>query len=154
MIVATGSEVSVALEARQLLAGDGIDAAVVSMPSWELFEAQPQSYRDEVLPDGLPIVSVEAGVPQGWERYAGGSVALRRFGASAPAAEVFERLGITAGGSRGGGGLGNRARVGAARPRTREPPLWAGALRRRASGTQPADTGGLGTQPVVTVAVT
>ena len=66
------------------------------MPSWELFEAQPQSYRDEVLPEGVPIVSVEAGVPQGWERYADRSVALRRFGASAPAAEVFERLGITA----------------------------------------------------------
>ncbi len=96
VIVATGSEVSVALEARQLLGGEGIDAAVVSMPSWELFEAQPQSYRDEVLPADLPIVSVEAGVAQGWERYAGGSVGLSRFGASAPAAEVFERLGITA----------------------------------------------------------
>jgi transketolase len=96
VIVATGSEVSVALEARDLLAADGVDAAVVSMPSWELFEAQPQSYRDEVLPEGVPIVSVEAGVPAGWERYADRSVALRRFGASAPAAEVFERLGITA----------------------------------------------------------
>ncbi len=95
VIVATGSEVSIALEARQQLAGAGIDAAVVSMPSWELFESQPESYRAGVLPDGVPTVSVEAGVPQGWERYADGSVALRRFGASAPAAEVFERLGIT-----------------------------------------------------------
>jgi transketolase len=96
VIVATGSEVSVALEARDSLAAEGVAAAVVSMPSWELFEAQPQSYRDEVLPEGVPIVSVEAGVPQGWERYADRTVALLRFGASAPAAEVFERLGITA----------------------------------------------------------
>ncbi len=96
VIVATGSEVSVALEARDLLAGEGVGAAVVSMPSWELFEAQPQAYRDEVLPEGVPVVSFEAGVPQGWERYADRSVALRRFGASAPAAEVFERLGINA----------------------------------------------------------
>ncbi len=96
VIVATGSEVSVALQARELLAADGIAAAVVSMPSWELFEAQPEDYRREVLPEGVATVSVEAGVPQGWERYAGSSVALRRFGASAPAAEVFERLGITA----------------------------------------------------------
>ena len=96
VIVATGSEVSVALEARELLGAEGVEAAVVSMPSWELFDAQPQSYVDQVLPEGVPIVSVEAGVPQGWERYADGSVALRRFGASAPAAEVFRRLGITA----------------------------------------------------------
>ncbi len=96
VIVATGSEVAVALEAREALAASGVGAAVVSMPSWELFEAQPSSYVDEVLPDGVPIVSVEAGVPQGWERYADGSVALRRFGASAPAGEIYERLGITA----------------------------------------------------------
>ena len=96
VLVATGSEVSVALEARELLAASGVDSAVVSMPSWELFESQPEGYRGEVLPEGVPTVSVEAGVPQGWERYADGSVALRRFGASAPAAEVFKRLGITA----------------------------------------------------------
>jgi transketolase len=96
VIVATGSEVAVALEARDELAATGVETTVVSMPSWELFDAQPASYVDEVLPDGLPIVSVEAGVPQGWERYSDASVSLRRFGASAPAAEVYEKLGITA----------------------------------------------------------
>jgi transketolase len=68
---------------------------VVSMPSWELFAAQDQSYRDEVLPPGLPSVSVEAGVSMGWERWVDRSVSIDRFGASAPGAEVLEKLGIT-----------------------------------------------------------
>jgi len=95
-IVATGSEVHVALDARQLLAAVGISARVVSMPSLELFSAQEASYRTDVLPPGLPAVSVEAGVAQGWERWVDRSVSIEGFGASAPGAQVMARLGITA----------------------------------------------------------
>ena len=96
VIIATGSEVEVALEAREQLAGEGIAARVVSMPSRELFEKRDSGYADSVLPPGLPTVSVEAGVALGWSSYADASVSLERFGASAPAAEVFSQLGITA----------------------------------------------------------
>ena len=96
-IVATGSEVAVALAARDLLALDGIVCSVVSMPSLELFAGQPRDYRDRVLPAGAPSVAVEAGVAQGWERWADRSVSIERFGASAPGGEVMERLGITVG---------------------------------------------------------
>ncbi len=96
VIVASGSEVSVALDARTLLAGEEVEARVVSMPSWELFEAQDAAYRSSVLPPGTPTLSVEAGVAQGWSRYADAFVSLERFGASAPGAEVFTGLGITA----------------------------------------------------------
>jgi len=65
------------------------------MPSWELFDAQPQSYRDSVLPPRVATVSVEAGVAQGWSRYATRSVSIERFGASAPGGEVLAQLGIT-----------------------------------------------------------
>ncbi len=69
ILIATGSEVSLAVEARAQLAGRGIEARVVSLPSWELFEAQPQAYRDSVLPPSvLARVAVEAGVPLGWEQ--------------------------------------------------------------------------------------
>jgi len=95
-LVATGSEVEVALDAQAALAEEAIEARVVSMPSWELFEAQPDDYRDAVLPPGLPIVSVEAGVALGWPRYAPRSISVERFGASAPGPEVFARLGVTA----------------------------------------------------------
>ena len=94
-IVGTGSEVSVALAAADRLADDGIVARVVSMPSWELFAAQDEAYRETVLPRGLPSVSVEAGVSQGWERWVDRTVSIERFGASAPGPEVLERLGIT-----------------------------------------------------------
>jgi transketolase len=94
-IVATGSEVAVALAAAQTLADEGIGARVVSMPSWELFEAQDDDYRDDVLPPGLPAVSVEAGISMGWSRWVDRSVSIERFGASAPGAEVLSRLGIT-----------------------------------------------------------
>jgi transketolase len=95
-IVGTGSELSVAVGAADLLAEENVRARVVSMPSWELFEAQGDSYRDAVLPPGLPSVSVEAGVSQGWERWVDRTVSIERFGASAPGAEVLEKLGITA----------------------------------------------------------
>jgi transketolase len=95
VIVATGSEVSVALSARDLLALDGVEARVVSMPSWELFAQQDEWYRDAVLPAGVPKVSVEAGTSFGWERWVDRCVAVDRFGASAPGAEVMRQLGIT-----------------------------------------------------------
>jgi transketolase len=95
IIVATGSEVSLALEARERLAADGISARVVAMPSLELFAAQDPAYRDEVLPPGVPSVSVEAGVSQGWEGLVNRCVSIDRFGASAPGPEVMAKLGIT-----------------------------------------------------------
>ncbi|HEX8123430.1 MAG TPA: transketolase [Solirubrobacteraceae bacterium] len=94
-IVATGGELVVAVEAHEALAADGVGARVVSMPSWELFEAQDESYRAETLPPGLPTVSVEAGISLGWSRYAQAHVAIDRFGASAPGSETLRRLGIT-----------------------------------------------------------
>jgi len=96
VLVASGSEVAVALEAQALLAHEGIGARVVSMPSWELYEAQDAEYRRAVLPPGVPAVSLEAGVAQGWSRWVGASVSVERFGASAPGAEVLARLGIKA----------------------------------------------------------
>jgi transketolase len=96
VLIATGSEVSVALDAADRLEADGVATRVVSLPSFELFDAQDQSYRDEVLPPGVPKVSIEAGITHGWERYADRSVGIDRFGASAPGAEVLEKLGINA----------------------------------------------------------
>jgi transketolase len=95
VIVGTGAEVHTALLAADQLAGEGVRARVVSMPSWELFQAQDDGYRDEVLPPGLPSVAVEAGVSLGWERWVDRSVSIDRFGASAPGTETLERLGIT-----------------------------------------------------------
>lgn len=95
-IVGTGSELSVAIAAAAVLTEEGVRARVVSFPSWELFAAQDDEYRDSVLPPGLPSVAVEAGVSQGWERWVDRSVSIDRFGASAPGALVLEKLGITA----------------------------------------------------------
>ncbi|MBU6363689.1 MAG: transketolase [Acidobacteria bacterium] len=101
ILIATGSEVSLALEARDLLAADGVSARVVSMPSWELFAAQPDAYRDEVLPPAVMArVSVEAASTFGWARWTGTwgrAVGIDRFGESAPGGTVMERLGMTAG---------------------------------------------------------
>jgi transketolase len=96
VLVGTGSELSVALEAADRLAADGIAARVVSMPSWELFAAQGDAYRDSVLPPGMPSVAVEAGVTMGWDRWVDRTIGIDRFGASAPGPEVLTRLGITA----------------------------------------------------------
>ena len=96
VLVATGSEVGVALDAAGLLHRGDVHARVVSMPSWELFDAQDDEYRSALLPAGVPAVSVEAGIAQGWARYAGWHVSIERFGASAPGPEVLARLGITA----------------------------------------------------------
>jgi transketolase len=95
IIAATGSEVSVALAARDLLATEGVSARVVSMPSFELFAAQDAGYREQVLPPSIPSVSVEAGVAQGWQRWVDRSVSIERFGASAPGSETMAKLGIT-----------------------------------------------------------
>jgi transketolase len=94
-LVGTGAEVHTAIEAQAILAGQGIGARVVSMPSWELFAEQDDAYRDEVLPPTLPRVSVEAAITMGWERWVDRAVGIDRFGASAPGLEVLEKLGIT-----------------------------------------------------------
>jgi transketolase len=100
ILIGTGSEVHIALEAQSLLADKGVPARVVSMPSWELFDAQPADYRESVLPAAIPArVSVEAGTKQGWERYLGPdgiAIGMDRFGASAPYQEIYQNLGITA----------------------------------------------------------
>nr|WP_264599940.1 transketolase [Rhodobium gokarnense] len=97
-LIGTGSEVAIALAAAELLAAEGIHAAVVSMPSFELFEAQDAAYQDEVLGD-VPCVAVEAAVRDGWDRFIGRKgafVGMKSFGASAPANELYEHFGITA----------------------------------------------------------
>ncbi|MFC2046107.1 transketolase [Chloroflexota bacterium] len=100
ILMASGSEVELAANAAELLAEERIAARVVSMPSWELFERQPESYQQTVLPREVRArVAVEAGVPMGWERYVGldGEVlGLARFGASAPASVLAAELGFTA----------------------------------------------------------
>ena len=100
LIIATGSEVPLALDAAKALAERGTSARVVSMPSWELFAAQPKAYRDSVLPPEVTArVSVEAASTFGWERFVGSegmAVGVDRFGASAPAGEIYRELGITA----------------------------------------------------------
>ncbi|HEX6001008.1 MAG TPA: transketolase [Hyphomicrobiaceae bacterium] len=96
-LLATGSEVGVVMEARALLAKDEIEAAVVSMPCWELFATQPAAYRTEVL-GTAPRVAVEAAVHFGWERWLGENgafIGMQGFGASAPAAQLYEHFGIT-----------------------------------------------------------
>jgi transketolase len=100
ILLASGSEVSLAMEAREGLAAQGIGARVVSMPSWELFDAQPKAYRDQVLPPAVKArLAIEAGVPLGWAKYVGDAGEVLsvgdRFGASAPAKVLFEKYGLT-----------------------------------------------------------
>ncbi len=98
VIIASGSEVSLALEAQARLEDEGIPTRVVNLASWDLFDAQDVDYKLEVLPDGLPKVSVEAGITMGWERYVGlggASVGIDRYGLSAPGKQVAEALGLT-----------------------------------------------------------
>jgi transketolase len=99
ILIATGSEVSIALEAHNQLTNEGVACRVVSIPCWDLFDAQPQSYKDTVLPPGVKArVSVEAGSKLGWERYVGldgAIIGLNRFGASAPGEIVMRELGFT-----------------------------------------------------------
>jgi transketolase len=99
ILIATGSEVQLAVEAHQKLAQQGIGARVVSMPSWELFEQQPEEYQAAVLPPTVKArVAIEAGIAQGWARWVGSSgsvISLERFGASAPYKTIYEQLGFT-----------------------------------------------------------
>jgi transketolase len=100
ILIGSGSEVHVCLEAAEKLAAEGISARVVNMASWELFDESPQSYRDEVLPPSVePRIAVEAGLPMGWERYIGidgRMIGMHRYGASAPGPVMFEKFGFTA----------------------------------------------------------
>jgi transketolase len=100
MIIASGSEVSIAIEAAEQLDSQAIKVRVVSIPSWELFDHQPKSYRDSVLPPGLPRLAVEAGVSLAWGRYLDRDrdvvVGIDRYGASAPYKTIYEHFGLTA----------------------------------------------------------
>ncbi|MBW1801488.1 MAG: transketolase [Deltaproteobacteria bacterium] len=100
ILMGSGSEVHIALEAGRMLEDRGSRVRVVSMPSWELFESQPREYRDQVLPPDVKArIAVEAGVPMGWDRYTGNQgsiVGLTHFGASAPSKTLYEKFGLTA----------------------------------------------------------
>lgn len=96
VLVASGSEVSLCVEARLRLVENGHAVRVVSMPSWELFEDAPEEHRDATLPEDVPTLAVEAAASIGWERYADDVIAIDRFGASAPGRVALEHLGYTA----------------------------------------------------------
>lgn len=95
ILVSTGSEVSICVEAAQILAAEK-NVRVVSMPSFELFRAQPTAYKAEVFPDGVPVLSVEASSTFGWREWAHASVGMTSFGASGPYKQVYEKFGLTA----------------------------------------------------------
>ncbi len=101
VLVATGSEVEIAYQAAKLLEQEGVQARVVSLPSWEIFGAQSEAYRASVLPAGVPKVAVEAASPFGWERWVGNDksksaiVAIDHFGASAPYKRIYQEFGLT-----------------------------------------------------------
>ena len=94
VLVGTGSEVAVCVEAAERLADDGLPASVVSLPSWDRFEAQAAAYRESVFPRGVPVLSVEAATTFGWTRWADDSIGIDRFGASAPGSVALDKLGI------------------------------------------------------------
>ena len=99
ILIATGSEVHLALAAQRLLTQQDIAVRVVNMPSWELFEKTPKEYQDHVLLTDVTVrIAVEAGIPQGWERYVGNSgdiIGITSFGASAPGDTVMKQFGFT-----------------------------------------------------------
>ena len=98
VIIATGSEVNLAMEAQKTLAAAGVNVRVVSMPSTNVFDKQDQAYKDSVLPKGVKRVAVEAGVTGGWYKYVGldgAVVGMDCFGESAPAGELFKHFGFT-----------------------------------------------------------
>jgi len=100
IVMGTGSEVHIALEAGKLLQEKGIRTRIVSLPSWELFDTQTEKYREMVLPGNIKArISIEAGSPLGWERYVGDNgviIGIPHFGASAPGKVIYEKLGLTA----------------------------------------------------------
>ena len=99
ILMGSGSEVHIAIEAQQMLAEQGVAARVVSVPCWELFDAMPQSYKDEVLPPAITArVAIEAAISMGWQKYVGCNgkiIALDHFGASAPFATLYREFGLT-----------------------------------------------------------
>jgi transketolase len=99
ILIATGSEVDIALGAKVALKQKGVDARVVSMPSWEVFEEQPDEYKESVLPKAVrKRVAIEAGSTFGWERYTGldgAVIGMKGYGASAPFAKLFDKYGFT-----------------------------------------------------------
>jgi transketolase len=99
VIISTGSEIGLAVEAQKALALEGIPVRVVSMVATSVFDRQPQDYRDSVLPPDLPCVAVEAGSPDLWRKYidrTGVVIGMTTFGESAPAGELFKHFGFTA----------------------------------------------------------
>jgi transketolase len=95
VLIGTGSEVSVCVDAQKALAESGTSVRVVSMPCWELFQLLSEEEQAAVLPPTVPTLAVEAAATMGWERYADDTIGLDRFGASAPGATALENLGFT-----------------------------------------------------------
>jgi transketolase len=98
VLMSSGSEVALIIEAREKLQAEGIRARVVSMPSHEIFAAQDAGYRESVLPHGVKRIAIEAGHPMSWQRWVGSdgvALGIDRFGASAPYKEIYEHLGLT-----------------------------------------------------------
>jgi transketolase len=95
ILVGTGSEVAVCVAAGEQLAGSGVTARVVSLPSWDRFDEQDDAFKSSVFPAGVPVLAVEAAVSLGWHKYADDVVSIERFGASAPGNTVLEKLGIS-----------------------------------------------------------
>jgi transketolase len=98
ILTGTGSEIHIAIEAYNKLSEEGIAARVVSMPSWELFDKQPEDYRKEIFPESVPKVAIEAGVRQGWDKYVGTNgevISIDKFGASAPYKIIYQEYGLT-----------------------------------------------------------
>ena len=98
VLLATGSEVHLALDAQKALEEKGIGVNVVSMPSWDVFEQQSSAYKKKVLPKDVPAIALEAGVRTGWARYTGSEdrvLGIDRFGASAPGKTVYKEFGFT-----------------------------------------------------------
>ena len=93
--VSTGSEVAIALEAANILEKEGKTVRLVSLPCFEIFDMQPRDYRLSVLPDGAPVVSVEAMSTQGWAKYSHEQIGIDTFGASGPYQQVYEKYGLT-----------------------------------------------------------
>ena len=95
VLIGTGSEVQFVMEAKEVLADEGISAQVVSMPSWELFDAQPDEYRHLVLPPDVPRLAVETGATLAWGRYADETIGIDHYGASAPYQRLYKEFGFT-----------------------------------------------------------
>ena len=99
LLIATGSEVNLAVDAQKVLESEGISVAVISMPSWGRFEAQPQEYKDTVIPKNVKArLTIEMGASLGWHKYAGDEgdvLAIDQFGASAPGERIIKEYGFT-----------------------------------------------------------